>query len=99
MTTQSPKGSSGKVLITVALIIAIAAVGYFVLNAPDQRTTGEKIGNAIDELPNGADEAVKQLEDRTLGEKLDDAVKDAGNDLDEAVKDVGDDIENTDVQQ
>lgn len=64
-----------------ALAIAIALGGYFILNAPDQRSAGDKIGDAINELPNGVDKAARELEDRTPGEKLEDAVKDAGDDI------------------
>jgi len=65
----------------VALAIAVAVGGYFILNAPDQRSPGDKIGDAINELPNGVDKAVRELEDRTPGEKLGDAIEDAGDDL------------------
>ncbi len=64
-----------------ALAIGLAAAGYYILNAPDQRSPGEKIGDAINELPNGVDKAARQLENRTPGEKLKDAVKDAGDDV------------------
>jgi hypothetical protein len=63
MTTQP----QGKFLITAGLVAVIGIVGYFVLNAPDRRSPGEKIGDAID-----------QLQDRTPGEKLGDAVHNAG---------------------
>lgn len=56
-----------------SLVAVIGIVGYYVLNAPDQRSAGEKIGDAID-----------QLGDRTPGEKLGDAVKDAGDDIKKA---------------
>ncbi len=54
----------------MGFFIVLALVGFYVLNAPDQRSPGEKIGDAID-----------QLGDRTPGEKLGDAVKDVGDDL------------------
>jgi hypothetical protein len=66
MTTQP----QGKFLITAGLVVFIAVIGMYVLNAPDRRSPGEKIGDAID-----------QLGDRTTGQKLSDAVKDAGDDL------------------
>lgn len=50
----------------MAGIAAIAVfIGYSMLNAPDRRSAGEKIGDAIDEL-----------EDRTPGERISDAIKD-----------------------
>lgn len=75
--SSSSNPFQGKYLIIAALAIAIAAGGYYILNAPDQRSSGEKIGDAINELPN-VDKAARELEDRTPGEKLEDAVKDAG---------------------
>lgn len=76
--------SSAKLFITIVIIAAIGVAGYYVLNAPDQRTTGQKVSDAIDELPNGVDKAARQLEDRTPGEKLEDAVEDAGDDVRDA---------------
>lgn len=60
MNTQS----QGKPLLTIGLIVLIVAVGFYVLNAPDRRSGGEKIGDAIDELG-----------DRSLGERIGDDLK------------------------
>ncbi len=81
MTTQPSQVPSGKFLVTAALVIVLALVAYTILNAPDQRSTGQKIGDAIDELPNGVDKASRQLENRTPAEKLKDTAKDVGNDI------------------
>lgn len=62
--------SLGKYLLILCLVAVIGFIAYSVLNAPDQRTTGERVGDAID-----------QLGDRTPGEKLGDAVKDVGDDM------------------
>lgn len=59
----------------VAVIILVIA-GYALLTMPDQRNTTEKIGDAIHELPQGVDKAARELEDRTPGERLGDAIKD-----------------------
>lgn len=64
MTTQSTQVPSGKFLVTIALVVVIAALGYYVVNAPDRRSSGEKIGDAIDELG-----------DRTPSERLGDSLK------------------------
>jgi hypothetical protein len=63
----------------VAAVIVAGVVAYGVLTMPDQRNTTEKIGDAIHDLPQGADKAERQLEDRTPGQKLGDAVKDTGD--------------------
>ena len=66
-------------IIVVALIVVVT--GYYVLNAPDQRDPGQKTGDAIKEIPNGPDKAARQLEDRTPGQKLQDAAQDEKKDL------------------
>ncbi len=75
--------SGGKFLIFVLVTLAVL-VAYGVLNAPDKRSGGDKIGDAINELPNGIDKAARQLENRTPGDKLNDAAKDIGDDLKKA---------------
>lgn len=64
MTTQSSQVPSGKFLVTAALVVILAVLGYYVLNEPDKRSAGEKIGDAIDELG-----------DRTPSERLGDNLK------------------------
>lgn len=63
------------------IIIIVAGIGYYILTAPDNRSAGDKIGDAINEMPNGLDKAARQLEDRTPAEKIGNAVKDAGDDI------------------
>jgi hypothetical protein len=67
-----------KNLVTIILVIIIAVVGYKLLTMPDQRTTGQRLGDAVDTLNEGKgiDKAAEQLEKRTPGEKLGDAIKD-----------------------
>ena len=63
----------------IMLIVAVLAIGaWAVLAMPDRRSTGQRVGDAIDALPNGLDAASRNLERRTPGEKIGDAVKDAG---------------------
>ena len=69
-------------LIAGAVIIA-AIFAYSLATMPDTRSTTEKVGDAIHELPKGADKAERQLEDRTPGQRLGDAVKDAGDNIKE----------------
>lgn len=70
-----------KFLAAAVLVAVIAIAGYYMLNAPDRRSASEKIGDAADELTNGADKAARQLKDRTPGEKLKDAAKDTRDDI------------------
>ena len=63
----------------VAVIVIVAILAYGLLTMPDQRSTGQKIGDAIDAIPQGADKAERQLEDRTPGQRLGDKIKDNTN--------------------
>jgi hypothetical protein len=65
-------------IILVAIII-IGFLGYIILTTPDQRTVTDRIGDAFHALPQGVGKASEQLEDRTPGQKLGDAVKDTGD--------------------
>lgn len=62
----------GVIGVAVIVVIAIAA-----LTAPDTRTTGEKVGDAIDSLDEGVDDAARELEDRTPAERIGDEIDDA----------------------
>jgi len=70
-----------KGLITIMIIVVLGVIVWGVLTMPDQRSGGQKIGDAVDALPDGVGKAARQLENRTPGEKLGDAVKDAGDDI------------------
>jgi hypothetical protein len=76
---NNAKNSNGLIILAIVAVVAILA--YSFLNMPDRRNGMEKLGDAIHELPKGPDKAARELEDRTPGEKLGDAVKDAGNDI------------------
>lgn len=69
--------SNTKTIIGVVIAIVVIALGYMVLTKPDQRNGFEKAGDAVSELPNGVDNAARELEDRTPGERIVDDVKDA----------------------
>jgi len=58
------------------VILAVILLAYSILTMPDHRTTTEKVGDAIHDLPQGVDKASRQLEDRTPGQKLGDQIKD-----------------------
>ena len=70
--------------IVVLTLVLIVILGYYVLNAPDRRSGGEKVSDALHELPNGVDKASRQLKDRTPKDKLEDAATDAGDDVKKA---------------
>lgn len=72
------QSSNTKTWLTILVVAIVAAGGYAILTMPDHRTTGEKIGDAVDELGEGnLDNAARELEDRTPAQKIGDAVDDA----------------------
>lgn len=75
---QSVSHSGARTLSIVIILAILAAVAFVFLTQPDRRTTGQKIGDAVDALPQGVDKAADQLESRTPGQKIGDAVEDTG---------------------
>lgn len=83
MSTNS--NSKSTVLIMVVAVIALLAiVAYAIMQAPDRRSTGERVGDAVSNLSDGVDNAAEQLQDRTPAQKLGDAVEDAGDKVQDA---------------
>lgn len=67
--------------VSIALIVVIVlGIGYYVLNMPDQRTAGQHISDAVQQLPDSPKNAVRELGDRTPGQRLEDAAHDAKQD-------------------
>lgn len=66
-----------KILLAVLVLAGLAVAGFYALNAPDTRSTGEQIGDAIGQLDEGVDDAARELEDRTPLERAADEVEDA----------------------
>lgn len=71
-------------MLIAAMAVITIIVGSYILNAPDRRSGGQKVADAINELPNGVDKAARQLKDRTPADKLSDAAKDASDDVKKA---------------
>lgn len=69
--------SNSKGLLALILIIVLGVIAWGVLTMPDQRSTGDKVGDAVDALPQGVGKAAEQLEDRTPGEKLGDSISES----------------------
>jgi len=67
-------------LLTLLVILLIGVLAWGVLTMPDRRTTGQRIGDAVDALPN-VDRASREIQPRTPGQKLGDAVRDAGQNI------------------
>jgi len=73
--------SFARSLIAIVLIVIIGAATWGMLTMPDHRSAGQRISDAVGELPNGINKAGRTLEPRTPGQKLGDTVKDAGQNL------------------
>lgn len=73
-TTTSPNNT----ILALALLAVLAVVAFALLNMPDRRSPGEKIGDAVDTLAEGEGlgKAARELEDRTPAERIGDAAKD-----------------------
>jgi hypothetical protein len=65
------------ILLGVVLLALVGFVAYGALNAPDTRSTGEHVSDAINKLDEGVDDAARELEDRTPLERMQDDHKDA----------------------
>lgn len=63
-------------LLAITGVVILLFLAYAVLTMPDHRNATEKVGDAIHDLPQGVDKAARQLEDRTPGQKIGDAIKD-----------------------
>ena len=74
-----------KLIPAIIIGLIVAVLGYYTLNAPDNRDPAQKIGDAVNELHNGPDKAARQLENRTPGDKLEDAAKDEKTDVKKAL--------------
>jgi cell division protein FtsL len=84
-----------KIIIGVIVVAVLAVLGFSIMNAPDQRTGGEKVGDAVDALSEGQgiDEATEELQDQTTGEQVQDAAEEAVDAVQENVQDAADAVE------
>lgn len=71
--------NNNKTIIGVLVVALLAVIAFGVLNMPDNRTPGEKIGDAVGKIGDGQglDDAARELEDRTPAQRIGDEVKDA----------------------
>lgn len=71
--------TNSKTIIGVLIVAVLAVIAIGVLNMPDRRTPGEKVGDAVGKLGDGQglDDAARELKDRTPAERIGDGVKDA----------------------
>lgn len=68
---------NGKIIVGILVLLVIGVGAFAALNAPDERSTGQHIEDAIDNLDEGVDDAARELEDRTPLERMEDEYNDA----------------------
>lgn len=79
MSQQTEKKSFNAILVIIVVAI-LAFLAYQFMYAPDNRTAGERVGDAVDNVKEGnLDGAVNSFEDKTPAEKLGDSVEKAGD--------------------
>ncbi len=72
--------SSFMPIVVVLLTLLVIGTGYIAYNSMhDNRTTGERLSDAADEMSNGLDNAADELKDKSPAEQVGDSVKDAVN--------------------
>ena len=74
-----------KTILIAALLVVLAVFAVAALNTPDDRSLGEKTGDAIDTFSEGEglDQAADEFEDRTAFEKMQDGAGDVYEDIKE----------------
>ena len=77
MATQSQ--SLGRSLFILLVIVVVGMAAYAILNKPDDRNAVQKVGDAIQKLPEGGTKAARELQDRTPADRISDSVKDEKN--------------------
>ena len=65
-------GLSSGTIILLAIVLIAVIIGFAYYSGKDNRTSGERIGNAIDAAPQGLDKAAAQLENRSGEERAKD---------------------------
>ncbi len=71
-TTQSGGRNTGIILGIIALVLALGAVLYVL--SQDNRSSGERVVDAIETVPQGLDKAAGQLDDKSPAENIGDNV-------------------------
>ncbi len=85
MATYNSSNRSLGILVGIIILAIVGFLAYpYVMH--DNRTTGERLGDAVDALPHGIDKAADQLGDRSPAERAGDALRKTGDKIDNAVR-------------
>jgi hypothetical protein len=65
------------IIIGTLIAVVVVVVAFGILTTPEDRSFGERIGDAADRLDDGVDDAARELEDRTPAQRIGDEIEDA----------------------
>ena len=77
---------TNKSLVIIVLFLAVTAGGYWLYNLPDTRSDSERLGDALGEISKGFENAGKELENQTLGQRLNDDIRSAAQEIKDEIK-------------
>jgi hypothetical protein len=78
--------STNKNLIVIGFLIIISIGIYFIVTAPDRRSGTQKVSDAIEQLPNGIDKSARELQDKTIADRISDKATDVKNEVKETTR-------------
>jgi len=74
-----------KVVVTAIALLTVFTISYYILKTPDNRNFVQKTGDAVSEMSKGSTKAARQFEDRTPGDKIQDAVQDKRQEIKDSI--------------
>jgi short subunit fatty acids transporter len=66
-----------KVVVGVLVVLVVGFLLFKYMTTPEDRTVGQKVEAAVDNLDNGVDDAARELQDRTPAQRIEDGIEDA----------------------
>lgn len=77
---------SSTTIIIACAVALLAVLAFSFLNMREERSFGEKVGDATESMSDGLTEAGRSFEDRTPAEKMRDGASDAADEVRGAVE-------------
>lgn len=78
--------TTNRLLMTILLILVVGFAIFFFSSRHDDRNVFQRMGDAVEELPNGADKAADEFNDKSPAQKVGDAIEDAGENMKRSVE-------------
>jgi hypothetical protein len=57
-------------MVSLLIIVIIIGLGFILFTRNDNRSGAERVGVAIEQMPNGLDKAADELQDKSPAEKI-----------------------------